>query len=76
MDDLILGPTESTTLARVTKDGSALPDYPAVVRDEPERHFDGNLRRGSRWLIHTRKQAEAGKIEAPATRIPHEGKIT
>ena len=39
-----------------------IPDYPAVKRDS------------KLLLIHTRKQAEAGRIIAPGKRVPHYGK--
>ena len=55
---------------------SSLPDYPPVMRHQPERLVDGRYVRIPRWLIHTRKQAEAGKVIADAVRIPYRGKVT
>lgn len=47
-------------IAKVTR---PLPDYPPVKRD-PWRH-----------TLHTRAQAEAGKVLAKAVRIPHLGVV-
>ncbi len=42
---------------------AAMPDYPPVKR-APDR-----------LLVHTRRQAEAGRIKARGVRIPHRGKV-
>lgn len=50
---------------------AAMPDYPPVKRAPDERCKDGT----GGLLIHTRRQAEAGRIKARGVRIPHRGKV-
>ena len=54
-----------------------LPDYPPVIRRHEEVTGiwnNGTLKRMRPFLIHTRAQAEAGKIHVAGKRIPHHGR--